>query len=183
MDTKLTESWRLEKHKKGIKVFTQPYPTSHYKAYRAEMIINGSMDPFLTVFEDVAGYKDWMHTTIKSELVDEPEAGVKHIYMVNRNLPITDRDYFARLETSHNTDGSINVSWKLLDKPQKKGKVRVTKLEVLIGLLPLGNDSFKVVLTGHFEPGGLVPSALANAFITDVPFNTFLKVRKLTSRI
>lgn len=175
----MDSTWRLEKNKKGVSIYTREHPGSRYKAYKAEMCIEGSMAPYLSVFEDVSAYKNWMHTTIHSELVEQPAEHVKHIYMVNRNLPIIDRDYYARLVSSQDADGTITVSWELLDKPHRPGRVRINKLDVLISLAPMADNTFKVILDGHFEPGGFVPAALANAFITDVPFRTFLKIRKL----
>lgn len=173
-----TKTWLLSKNSKGIEIYTRPHQASDYRAYKAQMLIEGSMSPFLAVFEDVSAYKNWMHTTIISELVEQPSSDVKHIYMVNRNFPIKDRDYYAELTTSRSKAG-VYVKWNLLDMPTEDGRVRVKKLDVTISLEPKPDNSFLISLQGHFEPGGLVPAALANAFITDVPFNTFLKIRKM----
>lgn len=174
-------AWKLEKDKKGVRIYTREHANSPYRAYKAEMIVEGSMAPYLSVFEDVSSYKSWMHTTVHSELVKQPGENEKHIYMVNRNLPIVDRDYYAKLVSTQELDGSVRVSWELLDMPTHKGRVRVNKLDVLISLVPMESNTFRVILDGHFEPGGFVPAALANAFITDVPYKTFLKIRKLAA--
>lgn len=178
----LEGSWQLEKSKKGIQIYTRPHKTSNYRAYRAQMKVKGSMAPYLSVFDDVASYKNWMHTTIISELVEQPDQNEKHIYMVNRNFPINDRDYYAKMVMNQEECGTITAKWDLLDKPTVDGRVRVEKLDVLISLTPANNNEFIVTLDGHIEPGGLVPAALANAFITDVPFNTFQKIRQLTKK-
>ncbi|MDX1694900.1 MAG: hypothetical protein R3208_14130 [Ketobacteraceae bacterium] len=174
-------SWRLDKHKHGIRVYTRHQPGSYYRAYRAEMTLEGDMAPYLALFEDVSGYRDWMHTTIISELIEQPADDEKHIYMVNRNFPIADRDYYARLKTCRDEQGDIRVHWDLLERPLHGGRIRVEKLNALITMEPLDKRRFRASLQGHFEPGGKVPALLANALVTDMPFHTFLKVRKLAA--
>lgn len=178
----LEGSWQLEKSKKGIQIYTRPHKTSNYRAYRAQMKVKGDMNAYLSVFEDVASYKDWMHTTIISELVEQPKENEKHIYMVNRNFPINDRDYYAKVVINQRECGTITAKWDLLDKPTVDGRVRVENLDVLISFAPASNNEFVVTLDGHIEPGGLVPAALANAFITDVPFHTFQNIRQLAKK-
>ena len=173
------QPWRLDKDKKGIQVYTRPHPGSSYRAYRAEMILEGSMNPYLALFDDVASYRHWMHTTVISKLVDQPAEDEKHVYMVNRNFPITDRDYYARLKMSRDDQGIIQVHWGLLERPVHGGRVRLEKLDAMITLEPLDKQRFMASLEGHFEPGGKVPAILANALVTDMPFHTFLKARHL----
>ena len=175
-------AWRLDRDRQGIQVYTRHYPGSRYRAYRAEMTLEGTMVPYLKVFEDVPGYRHWMHTTVISELVEQPADHEKHVYMVNRNFPITDRDYYASLKMSQDEQGVIRVSWDLLDKHQHHGRVRLDKLNALITLEPLARQQFKACLEGHFEPGGRIPAMVANALVTDMPFHTFVKVRKLAAR-
>lgn len=175
------KEWRLAKSRNGITIHTSEYKGSAYRAYRATMLVAGSIEPYISIFEKVHEYKNWMHTTIISELVDRPSESEKIIYMVNRNIPITDRDYYASLITNHHDNGKVTVDWSLLDRPHVPGRVRVSKMSVKLSLTPTVNNQFEIKLDGHIEPGGIIPAPVANAFITDVPFNTFKKIRKLAS--
>jgi hypothetical protein len=68
------------------------------------------------------------------------------------------------------------VTRKLLEVPtylpEEKGYVRVAQVEGFWKLVPKGADQTEVTYQVHTEPGGSVPSWLANKFVVEAPFNT-----------
>ncbi|HPG51884.1 MAG TPA: hypothetical protein PLL11_15020, partial [Spirochaetota bacterium] len=63
--------------------------------------------------------------------------------------------------------------------PPVNGRVRIRKLDAVWTFRPEGNGDVTVVYQLHSEPGGSLPPGLANMAVTDLPFNTFIKLRNI----
>jgi len=63
-------------------------------------------------------------------------------------------------------------------KPEAKGYVRVAQVEGFWKLVPKGDNQTEVTYQVHTEPGGSVPSWLANKFVVDAPFNTLKALKE-----
>ncbi|MGH8352275.1 MAG: START domain-containing protein, partial [Pseudomonas sp.] len=50
-------------------------------------------------------------------------------------------------------------------------------VEGLWKLVPMGGGEVEVTYQVHSEPGGSVPSWLANSFVVDAPYNTLAALR------
>lgn len=173
--------WSLKVNKRNIKVYTKPHEQSAYHWYRAETESQLPMSYFVHLFKDVPNYKSWMHTTIKSECVEDVSETEKVIYMRNHNFPIKDRDYYARISFEQNPETlQTCATWKLDDNfGTTPDAVRLKKLQLNLTMTPTTDrKKMRIEFTGHFEPGGKVPDWLANAFITDVPYKTLLNAQK-----
>jgi hypothetical protein len=62
--------------------------------------------------------------------------------------------------------------------PEEKGFVRVAQVEGFWKFVPKGADQTEVTYQVHTEPGGSVPSWLANKFVVDAPFNTLKALKE-----
>ena len=62
--------------------------------------------------------------------------------------------------------------------PEEEGYVRVAKVEGLWKLTPKGPGQTEITYQVQTEPGGSVPSWLANSFVVDAPFNTLKGLRE-----
>lgn len=177
------DMWDVRKDKNGIKVYAQDISGSKFPAYKATMTMKGPMLPFINMFLDVPTYKDWMHGTTRSELKQSVSPGENIIYMVSGNpFPVADRDYCARTTLTQSEDSKVTMKWALHDCPASKDAVRVKKMSVTLELIPdAGKQQYDVVLEGHVEPGGSIPSWLVDMFVTDVPYNTFKNARELST--
>jgi hypothetical protein len=177
-----TDMWDVRKDKNGIKVLARDVSGSKFPAYKATMTMDGPMLPFINMFLDVPTYKDWMHGTTKSELKQSIGPGENIIYMVSGNpFPVADRDYCAHTTLTQSDDRKVTMQWVLHDCAVSKDAVRVKKMAVSMELIPdAAKKQFDVVLEGHVEPGGSIPSWLVDMFVTDVPYNTFKNARELS---
>ncbi|MNT73268.1 hypothetical protein D3C72_2119520 [compost metagenome] len=82
--------------------------------------------------------------------------------------------------TTEAADGSLTRKLEGVPKylPEEKGFVRVAKVDGFWKLQPKDGGT-EVTYQVHTEPGGSVPSMVANKFVVDAPFNTLkaLKAR------
>ena len=81
-------------------------------------------------------------------------------------------------------DGSLTR--KLDGQPQylplDKDHTRVASLQGFWRFVPQGDGKVEVTYQVHTEPGGSVPSWLANSFVVDAPFNTLSGLRTLAEK-
>lgn len=175
------EDWRVAKNEDGIKVSLSDVAGSKYKAYRGETVINASVAKVRALQEDVSGACSWVHEC-KSQKLLKHEGDQSWTYtQFNTPWPVTARDSVLHITTVQGADGSLTRQLEGAPKyiPEEKGFVRVAEVQGYWKLVPKGPNSTEVTYQVHTEPGGSVPSWLANKFVVDAPFNTLkaLKAR------
>ena len=173
------EDWQVAKDQDGIKVSLSEVAGSKYKAYRGVTTIKASMAKVRSLQEDVAGACAWIHEC-KSQKLLKHEGGQSWTYtQFNTPWPVTARDSVLHITTSEAADGSVTRTLEGVPNyiPEEKGFVRVAQVEGFWKLVPKG-DLIEVTYQVHTEPGGSVPSWLANKFVVDAPFNTLQALKQ-----
>jgi hypothetical protein len=173
------EDWQVAKDQDGIKVSLSEVAGSKYKAYRGVTTIKASMAKVRSLQEDVAGACAWIHEC-KSQKLLKHEGDQSWTYtQFNTPWPVTARDSVLHITTSEAADGSVTRTLEGVPNyiPEEKGFVRVAQVEGFWKLVPKG-DLIEVTYQVHTEPGGSVPSWLANKFVVDAPFNTLQALKQ-----
>lgn len=173
------EDWQVAKDQDGIKVSLSEVAGSKYKAYRGVTTIKASMAKVRSLQEDVAGACAWIHEC-KSQKLLKHEGDQSWTYtQFNTPWPVTARDSVLHITTSQAADGSVTRTLEGVPNyiPEEKGFVRVAQVEGFWKLVPKG-DLIEVTYQVHTEPGGSVPSWLANKFVVDAPFNTLQALKQ-----
>ncbi len=177
-------NWQLAKDEQGVKVYLAKIEGSKYKAYKGVAVMNTSLARLVALQEDVSGSCKWMYECREQKRVaQEGEAGVVYS-RINTPWPVTPRDTFTEVVTEKAADGSITrrLAGKPDYQPEESGFVRVSKLEGFWQFVPKDNGQVEVIYQVHTEPGGSVPSWLANSFVVDAPFTTLVELKKLAEQ-
>lgn len=174
------EQWHLVKDEAGIQVYLSEVPGSEYQAYRGVTTLKADMSTLLALQEDVSGSCTWIHACREQKLLKHEGANSWTYTRFDTPWPITPRDSVLRVTTQLGADGSVT---RLLHGvadylPEQKGFVRVSKIEGRWSLTPRAPGGVEVVYQVHTEPGGRVPSWLANSFVVDAPYNTLKALRQ-----
>lgn len=167
------ENWQVVKDEQGIKVSLSEVAGSQYKAYRGVTLIQAPLAKVRALQEDVAGACAWIHEC-KTQKLLKHEGDQSWTYsQFNTPWPVTPRDSIVRVTTVQEADGSLvrKLEGQPTNLPDEKGFVRVSQVKGFWKLVPKG-DSTEVTYQVHTEPGGSVPSWLANKFVVEAPFNT-----------
>lgn len=167
------DDWKQAKNEDGIKIELSDVAGSDYKAYRGVTLIKAPLAKVRALQEDVAGACAWIHEC-KTQKLLKAEGDQSWTYtQFNAPWPVTSRDSILHITTTVEADGSLTRKLEGVPKylPEEKGFVRVAKVEGFWKLQPKGNDT-EVTYQVHTEPGGSVPSMVANKFVVDAPFNT-----------
>jgi hypothetical protein len=168
------EDWQVAKDEDGIKVSLSEVAGSKYKAYRGVALIKAPVARIIALQEDVAGACAWIHECKSQKLVDRKGDEAWTYTQFKAPFPVSDRDSYIHVTTTRNADGSVTRTLQGVPtyKPEEKGYVRVAQVEGFWKLVPKGADQTEVTYQVHTEPGGSVPSWLANKFVVEAPFNT-----------
>ena len=174
------EDWKVAKNEDGIKVSLSDVPGSQYKAYQGVTTIKAPMAKVLGLQEDAAAACAWIHEC-KSQKLLKHEGDQSWTYtQFNTPWPVTPRDSVLLVTTVKGDDGSLTRNLKGLPTyiPEEKGFVRVAQVEGFWKMVPKGDNVTEVTYQVHTEPGGSVPSWLANKFVVDAPFNTLKALKE-----
>jgi len=172
------EAWQVAKDEGGITVSLSSVPGSDYKAYKGTAIIHASIARLRALQEDASGACAWIHEC-KSQKLLKHDGGQTWTYtQFNTPWPVTPRDSVLLVTTTEGADGSLTRTLKGLPNylPEEKGYVRVAQVEGFWKMEPKGPDTL-VTYQVHTEPGGSVPSMVANKFVVDAPFNTLKNLK------
>ncbi|WP_342622802.1 START domain-containing protein [Pseudomonas alkylphenolica] len=167
------EDWKQAKNEDGIKVDLTEVVGSDYKAYRGVTLIKAPLAKVRALQEDVVGACAWIHEC-KSQKLLKTEGNQSWTYtQFNTPWPVTPRDSILHVTTTEEADGSLTRKLEGVPKylPEEKGFVRVAKVQGFWKLQPKDGGT-EVTYQVHTEPGGSVPSMVANKFVVDAPFNT-----------
>ena len=130
--------------------------------------------------EDVAGACKWIHEC-KSQKLLKTEGDKSWTYtQFSTPWPVTPRDSILEVTTTVGADGTVTRNLKGVPtyQPEEKGFVRVSQVDGFWKMVPKGADQTEVTYQVHTEPGGSVPSWLANKFVVDAPFNTLKALKE-----
>ncbi|MCF4978024.1 MULTISPECIES: START domain-containing protein [Pseudomonas] len=176
--------WKVEKDEDGIKVSLNEVAGSKYKAYQGTTLINAPLTKVRALQEDVAGACAWIHECKSQKLVDQKGDESWTYTQFNAPFPVTDRDSYIHVTTTVGGDGSVTRKLQGVPtyKPEEKGYVRVAKVDGFWKLVPKGPNQTEVTYQVHTEPGGSVPSVLANKFVVDAPFKTLKALKALAEK-
>ena len=176
--------WKLEKDKSGIKIYTRVITGSSFKAFKGVTVIADATVPqVMDIIFDVNNYDrlfpDCSHQKILKYF--SKYHNIQYL-RIHAPWPVSDRDNVTELEAHFSKDStSAEVSIKLLPDylDVEKGLVRIREGEGFWKLKQQPGGGVEVIYQYHSNPGGSIPSWLANSFVVKHPFKTLenLKAR------
>ena len=173
------EDWKVAKNEDGIKVSLSEVAGSDYKAYQGVTLMKTTMAKLRALQEDVPGACAWIHECKMQKLLKHQGDQSWTYTQFNTPWPVTPRDSVMHVTTTQGADGSLTRKLESVPTymPEEKGFVRVAKVEGFWKFVPKG-DQIEVIYQVHTEPGGSVPSMVANKFVVDAPFNTLKALKE-----
>ncbi|MDW5289643.1 START domain-containing protein [Formosa sp. PL04] len=179
------ENWKMEKEEDGIKVYTKPVSTSDFKAFKATMTIDQSVQSFLAVIYDIDGLATWGYKLKDASLLEKSGDSLQ-IYYAEAKVPFPykNRDgvYSNSIKWDTNTK-TLFVDIKLLENymAAKEDLVRLTgkgfwKAKVL------DSGKLEIIFEMQVDPGGGIPAWMSNMFADDTPYYTMLALKNVIKK-
>lgn len=178
------QDWQLVKDEEGIQVYLATVPGSSYKAYRGVTTIRASIERLRSLQEDVPASCRWIFQCQEQKMLKFEGAQSWMYSRFSMPWPVTPRDSVLHITTSVTAGGALLRRIQALPDylPVADGLVRVSRVDGYWSLQPKAGGVVEVVYQAHTEPGGSVPSWLANRFVIDAPFETLQAYRTLAER-
>jgi hypothetical protein len=177
------EGWQLKKDKEGIKIYTRDVQGSSFKEFKAlTTVIGADIFQVLNVIFDVKNYDRLFPDCSDQKMLKEfSEYHNIQYLIIHTPWPVSDRDNVSELQAHFSKDSSgVAVSIKLLPDyiEKKKGLVRLREGKGFWKLKKLNNNRVEVIYQYHSNPGGNIPSWLANSFVVNHPYKTLQNLKK-----
>ncbi len=174
--------WSPARDHDGIQVYTRKVEGSPIAASLAVTRVELPLAAVAALILDVPNQHDWIDSVDESRVLQRLNAAASYNYTVSRApWPVADRDAVVLTRASRDpATGVVRVESHAAPAliPERKGRVRVRRVDSLWTLTPLGPARTEVRYQVHSDPGGSLPAWLVNAMVTDQPFNTLRNLRR-----
>lgn len=179
------DQWvRSEASGDGIELYTKAIPGNNFKNFKGEVTINAPMKTVLAVLMVRDTYTKWWYNMLQVTTLEKDNPGHSLAYYWIKGVwPTADRDAVVNNEVSqdpqtlkvvfHSRSADPNLM------PAFDSRVRLKDVDTIIQVEPVSPSQTKVVIEGSGNPGGTVPSWIANNFILDTPRESLKNLRKL----
>lgn len=177
------EGWTQGKVKDGINVFTRDSDKSAFDEFRATMPLNQSIHSFVAVMRDAEGLPEWAYNVKNARSLKMMGDSLQFYYSeVSIPFPFTNRDGIYRNHYTWKADSSLLiVDIDILPDymEEKEGLIRIPYGKGFWRVKVLGDNRLDITFQMVVDPGGSVPSWLANIFVEETPTYTLKKLREI----
>jgi len=175
--------WNLSKSKDQISIYTRRVSYSNYKEFKGEVIVFAKPEDVINLLMNIDEFKHWLPDCLESKKLKQI-SNAQQINYILTEVPWSyeDRDIVYKFTIVGESLNSGEFRIFLENKPQyisgEKDVVRIPKSKGSWIITPLSDHKTKLVYQMHVEPGGYVPSWLANLKITDTPYAFLYNLRE-----
>jgi hypothetical protein len=170
--------WELEKEEKDIQleIYTREISGSSLKEFKGVMIAETTLSTLAALLLDSSAAPKWMHQCERFEVIEQTDSKSAVIYFINgAPWPVSDRDAVISSTMSQDSETlTLRVDVKaVVDRlPEDDDYVRIPRMAGFWSFSPLPGGKVEIVYQVHAEPGGSLPSWLANSVVVDTPYHT-----------
>lgn len=176
--------WEIKKQEDGITVSIRRSQTGNFMEYKSEMELKVTAEKVLNTIKDTDNAHKWLHNCKTSKLLKRISVTEQYNYNETQMpFPYRNHDMIFKM-TTQNQDRVIRIKLDGLPDylPAEKDITRMKKAKGGWILKPVDNNRTLITYRMEVDPGGLIPSWLANTKIVEIPFNTFKKLKRLFSQ-
>ena len=182
----ISQNWKLDKNKDGIKVYLAENPKSKFKSIKVETTLPGTYDKLIAILTDIDRLKGWVYNTKMSYLIKKLSPDDLYYYTeTSIPWPMENRDAVVHLRIMRD---SLQRFMKVTSEnenrfvPEKEGKVRVVHSLINWYVTMPTAKTISIVYTFDVDPGGNLPAWLVNSFADKGPYESFKKLGELLKR-
>lgn len=173
--------WQLIKNKSDIKVYSRFPEDSDFKEIKIESVVESDLSALVALLTDVPNYPNWIYACNNSKLIKKVSDTEEYYYaQTDAPWPFSNRDVVMHsVMTQDNATKILKFNsygtpsmYPLVDEV-----VRVKDISVSWKLIPISDNKIKIQYHLKADPGGFIPSWLANLTVDIGPYNTMINMR------
>lgn len=173
-----TSAWELKKEEEDInlKVFTRQVDGSNLEEFKGEMLVKTELTAVAALLLDSHAAPQWMHQCERFDIEEKVDALTAVVYFINgAPWPVSDRDAVILTAMSQDPEtlvlrADISTVNDLI--PEYDDYVRIPHMEGFWQFEPKEEGMVLITYQVHADPGGSLPSWLANSVVVDTPYYT-----------
>ena len=168
-----------------IKTYARHEEGKRLRSFRAEGLMDCSLDAMARVYTDVPNMPRWYWETREARLLKKVSDREYYYYMrFNAPLNLPDRDavFHAVIEPYTAKRGYMMITVKAVPDylPKKEGLVRVVAQDLFAKFTPVGKDKVQFETEGYVDPGGNVPAWTINFVQKRVPYLIMVSLLRMS---
>ncbi|QRY81335.1 START domain-containing protein [Pseudomonas sp. PDNC002] len=168
------QGWTLAKNEDGVKVYLRDVPGSRYKSFRGVTLVKSDVATLGHLQENLRVSCAWLYACAQMRLLKYSDEAIWVYLDTKLPWPAAPRDMVLKVVTQDTPDGGMIRRLQAAPDyvPPVTGRIRVPTLSGTWQMVPKGPKLTEVTYEMQGEPGGSVPSWLANQFVVDAPFES-----------
>jgi len=172
--------WKLEKQQYNVSIYSKK-SDSGYKKILVKTTVEANPHALIALLDDVAFSSKWIHNCIESKILDQVSPTERLINsFFTAPWPVKNRDMvFYSKSTFSNDTVQIEITDRGDTTPQHPKYVRMQNMYGLWQASSLDNGRSEITYTGSGNPGGNLPTFLANKELISSMFKTFQNLNKV----
>jgi len=170
----------------NVVVYVRSPSDSPFIEGRAETEVTASLGALVSLIADTDSFPEWIHN-VKSAKVLEQISDTERLTYTAQAIPwpVTDRDSVVYSKLAQDPDTkqvTIALEARPDAYPEQSGYVRVPEMRGRWELTPIGDNRVSVAYQILSNPGGRLPTRVANAHAADLPFYSLLGLHKMIEK-
>ncbi len=179
------ESWDLAADKNDIRVWKRAVSDSPFVEFRAEVTVTSTLSALLNIFYDVNYAPVWLDHVRRVVALRRDDIHHEYVLLIETDMPwpLQDRDAVIQGRWWQEQDSmAIMLRGRSVDDfyPPTKKFIR-NQVRSDWTFIPLGKGRVKVVMAGHVDPRGNLPTWAVNMLIQESPLVTLGNLRRVIS--
>jgi hypothetical protein len=173
------QPWELRKDQNGIKVYTRSLDSSALDEFRGVIEIDVPMQQVYYTIRDVDNWYQWVPNLVTGRLITRTENEQFHYTETKAPFPVQNRDSYLRYHIEV-LDQRIQLNFDAVPDhgPRVPGVTRVPMATGYWLIERINDQSTRITYQVLADPGGSIPSWLANAGAVDTPYDTLAGLQK-----
>ena len=172
--------WKLEKQKDNVSIYSKQ-TDSGYKEILVKTIVDANPHALVALLADVSFSSEWIDKCLDVKILDKASPSERLINtFFSAPWPVKDRD-MVTLSTTTFTNNSVQI--KISDRsdatPHHPKYVRMQNMHGIWEASALQNGKSEITYSGGGNPGGKLPTFLANKELITSMFKTFQNLTKV----
>lgn len=183
-DTNQTEKLILDKN--NIKIWSYKVPKSPLSGFKATTTVKSSLSGLVSLITDTQNANRWLYRTNRIDVLARDDSQQFFTIRVITDVPwpLTDREALVDVRISQDAKtGRVridsNESVSANKYPVADCCLRMPMVKGYWLFKPVGNGLVEVTMSGHADPGGMIPKGLVNFLIQEHPYNTLQGLRRV----
>ncbi|WP_448679188.1 START domain-containing protein [Pseudomonas nicosulfuronedens] len=166
--------WKLAKDQDGVRVYLSDVPGSRYKSFRGVTLVKSDIATLAHLQENLRVSCAWLYACAQMRLLKYSDEAIWVYLDTKLPWPAAPRDLVLKVSTEETPDGGMIRHLQAAPDymPPVKDRIRVPSVSGTWQMIPKGPKLTEVSYEMRGEPGGSVPSWLANQFVVDAPFES-----------